>query len=322
MKENNEFLKNFSKEIDKIFIFVGVIIIFIWLASGTYVVGPDEEGVVLRFGKYVKTKQSGMNWHLPYPIEEIITVKVKKRYTIEVGFRTIAESSANSPAKYKSVDEESVMLTGDENIVQLDAVITYEIASAKDYIFNVYNVPSVVKSAAEAAIRQIVGNSTLDNVLTEGKDEIQIRTKEKLQEVINLYETGIKISEFHLQDVEPPTEVSAAFKDVASAREDSDKFKKEAEGYRNDVLPRARGQAAQLINEALAYKVKRVEDAKGDVARFEKILETYKLGKEVTKTRLYLETLEKIMPNIEKTIIDEDIKNSLINIINKEGVTK
>lgn len=325
MSKKNDFSTQMEKQLKKIgtaILIVIVLFVSIWFLSGFYVIGPDEEAVILRFGKYVSTKQSGMNWHFPAPIENAVKVKVKKRHIIEIGFVTVSEGTRNTPAQDRPVYKEAIMLTGDENIVNVDAVVNYEISNAKDYLFNVYDVPKVIKATAESALRQVIGSTVLDDVLTEGKHEIQRKTKEKIQEIIDRYNCGIIISDFQLQDVSPPKQVLDAFKDVASAREDKDKYQKEAEGYKNDVIPKAKGEASKLVNEALAYKVKRVEEAKGEVARFEKMLETYKLGKDVTRTRLYLETLEKVMPDIDKTIVDKDIKNGVLNILNKEGGTK
>ena len=210
------------------------------------------------------------------------------------------------------------MLTGDENIIDLDFSVQYKIVNLRDYLFKVKNPNNTITSAAEASIRQIVGMFDIDESLTEGKSNIQILTREKLQEILDIYGIGIQILNVQLQDVQPPKPVLQAFKDVASAREDRIRYINEANGYSNDAIPKARGEAKKVVNEAIAYKEKRIREANGDVARFLKLYENYKLGKEVTKTRLYLENLEKNLKDVDKVIVDSEIKNGILNIIQGE----
>lgn len=290
-------------------------IIVVYLLTGIFQVGPDEQAVLMLFGKYEKTVGPGIHWYFPRPVGRRIKVKTTKVYRVEVGFRTV---EIGPPAKYRDIPKESLMLTGDENIIDLDFSVQYKIVNLKDYLFKVKNPNSTILSSAEASIRQVVGMFNIDESLTEGKSNIQILTREKLQEILDTYGIGIQILNVQLQDVQPPQQVLQAFKDVASAREDRIRYINEADGYKNDVIPKARGEAKQIINEAIAYKEKRIREANGDVARFLKLYENYKLGEEVTKTRLYLENLERNLKNVDKVIVDSDVKSGILNIIQGE----
>lgn len=290
-------------------------ILVLYLLSGVFMVGPDEEAVLLLFGKYEKTVGPGIQWYFPIPMGRRIKVKTTKVYRVEVGFRTI---DIGPPAKYQDIPKESLMLTGDENIIDLDFSVQYKIVNLRDYLFKVKDPQNTIISAAEASIRQIVGMFDIDESLTEGKSNIQILTREKLQEILDIYGIGIQVLNVQLQDVQPPKPVLQAFKDVASAREDRIRYINEANGYANDVIPKARGEAKKIANEAIAYKERRVREANGDVARFIKLYENYRLGEEVTKTRLYLESLEKNLKDVDKVIIDSEVKNGILNIIQGE----
>ncbi|GLI56020.1 HflK protein [Propionigenium maris DSM 9537] len=290
-------------------------ILVIYLLTGIFQVGPDQEAVLLLFGKYEKTVGPGIHWYFPRPVGRRIKVKTTKVYRVEVGFRTV---DIGPPAKYQDISKESLMLTGDENIIDLDFSVQYKIVNLRDYLFKVKNPGSTIISAAEASMRQVVGMFEIDESLTEGKSNIQILTKEKLQEILDIYGIGIQVLNVQLQDVQPPKPVLQAFKDVASAREDRIRYINEANGYANDVIPKARGQAKKAVNEALAYKERRIREANGDVARFLKLYENYKLGEEVTKTRLYLENLEKNLKNTDKVIIDSEVKSGVLNLIQGE----
>ncbi|MGB6128531.1 MAG: FtsH protease activity modulator HflK [Psychrilyobacter sp.] len=289
-----------------------ILLFLVFLGTGIYQVGPDEEAVLLRFGKYTKTVGPGMHWYFPTPIGKRYVVKTTKVYRVEIGFETV---EAGPPARYQNIPEESLMFTGDENMIDVDFSVQYKISNLKDYIFNVRDQYETIKSASESSLRQVVGSKGIEETLTVGKEGIQEETREKLKEILDSYGTGIMIIGLQLQDVGPPEEVMQAFKEVANAREDRARFINEADGYRNDIIPNARGQASQMINRAEAYKEKRVKESQGDVAKFIKLSEKYSLGKEVTKTRMYLETMEKTMPGIEKIIIDPKLKGSIINLI-------
>ncbi|KPJ68725.1 MAG: hypothetical protein AMJ45_01935 [Syntrophobacter sp. DG_60] len=279
---------------------VVVILILIWMLSGIYIVSPDEMGVVKRFGKMARLTTPGPHYHLPYPIETAIKPKVTKVRRLEIGFRTI---SPGPPAEYRSLPEESLMLTGDENIVSVEFITQYKIKDPVDYLFNVEDIPKTVKDAAEAAMRETVGKTTIDEVLTVGKFRVQQETKQLLQSILDRYRAGVMVVAVQLQEVHPPKAVIHAFKDVASAKEDKVKFVNEAEAYRNDLLPKAKGKAAQVINEAMAYKETKIKTAKGDTDRFLNMLKEYKKAPLITKKRLYLETIENILSKTRNIVV-------------------
>jgi len=282
-----------------------VVIVGLWLLSGIYTVKSGEEAVVLRFGNYAGTvTKAGLNWHIPVPIDRVYKVNVAEVKRIEFGFTTVKEGSSKENAAYKEVPMQSLMLTGDENLVNVETTIQYRITRSDYYLFNVDDQEATLTVAAESAIRRAIANHKLDEVLTDNKMEIQQEIMRDLQSICDDYAMGVGISTVQLQDVNPPFEVDEAFKDVANAREDMNSFINESESYKNEILPRARGNAAERVNKALAYKEKRIAEAKGDVANFVQILEKYQMGKEVTRTRMYLETMEEILPGIEKYIVD------------------
>jgi len=299
----------FSKKVFSGFL---IIIFLLYLATGIFVVAPDEQGVIRRFGKFIRLESPGLNYHLPFPIESVVTPEVTQVKRLEIGFRTI---SSGSSTRYQEVPDEALMLTGDENIVSADAIVQYKIKDPVSYLFNIILPEQTVKSAAEAALRQIVGERKIDEALTVGKYEIQEETMKLLQSLLDSYDAGILVVAVQLQDVNPPKEVQAAFKDVASAKEDKSKFINQAQGYKNDIIPKARGEAVKMTKEAEAYKIERIKISEGDIARFNKILEEYKKGKYVTEARIYLETMEEILPSMNKVIVDLDSNQSLINLL-------
>ncbi|MEW6524505.1 MAG: FtsH protease activity modulator HflK [Bacillota bacterium] len=277
-------------------------LLLVYLASGIYTVQPDEQGVVRRFGALSRVSSPGINYHLPWPFESVVTPKVTEVKRIEIGFRTIKQTS---PAQYEDHPEESLMLTGDENIVDAEIIVQWRIKDAAQYLFKVLDVESALRDAAEAALRQVVGSRQIDDVLTVAKAEIQEETRLLLQDIIDRYEAGVQVVAIQLQDVQPPAAVRDAFKDVASAREDRAKLINEAEGYRNDVIPRARGEAEQVIRQAEAYRAERVARAEGETQRFLAMLEEYQKAPGVTRTRLYLEMMEAVLPGVTIYILDE-----------------
>ncbi len=295
---------DFGKKIIKLILLVMAIL---YVATGIYIVQPNEQGVVRRFGKFARLDSPGLHYHLPYPFETAVTPSVTEIKRIEIGFRTTRSG-------YTEMSEESLMLTGDENIVNAEAIVQYRIKNAADYLFNIIEPEQTVRNASEAALRQVIGSRKIDDALTEGKYEIQEETKFLIQDLLDSYESGIIVMAVQLQDVNPPEEVSAAFKDVASAKEDKSKFINEAEGYRNDIIPNARGEAATIIKEAEGYKIERIRKAEGDVAKFNQILLEYQNGKDVTKYRLYIETMETILPYMEKFIMENE-NNDLIKFL-------
>lgn len=282
----------------------------LWLLTGTYIVGPDEVGVVQTFGKHTRITQSGLNYHLPFPIETVQTPKVTEVKRVEIGFR----STGNN--QYRTIEKESLMLTGDENIVDAELIVQYKIKDPVAYTFNFVKPEQTVREAAEATLRTIIGRHKIDEALTAGKFMIQEESKILLQSILDKYETGILVVAVQLQDVSPPKQVIAAFKDVASAKEDKNRMINQAEGYRNNVIPKARGEAQAMIREAEGFKVARIERAEGDVAKFKAMLVEYKKGKDVTRKRMYLETMEEILPNIEKYIVPDGDGSNLLNLLN------
>ena len=286
------------------------IALVLWLLTGIYVVGPDEVGVVQTFGKYSRAGQSGLNYHFPYPIETVKTPKVTEVKRIEIGFRSVGKN------QYKTVELESLMLTGDENIVDAEMIVQYKIKDPEAYLFNFIKPELTVREASEASLRTVVGRHNIDEALTSGKFMIQEETKELVQSILDKYNTGILVVAVQLQDVSPPQQVIAAFKDVASAKEDKNKMVNQAEGYRNDLIPKARGEAQSMIREAEGYKKARIARAEGDVAKFSAVLKEYRKAKGVTETRMYLETMEEILPKIEKIIIPDAKSGNLINLLN------
>ena len=286
------------------------IALVLWLLTGIYVVGPDEVGVVQTFGKYSRAAQSGLNYHFPYPIETVKTPKVTEVKRIEIGFRSVGKN------QYQTVERESLMLTGDENIVDAEMIVQYKIKDPEAYLFNFIKPELTVREASEASLRTVVGRHNIDEALTSGKFMIQEETKELVQSILDKYKTGIIVVAVQLQDVSPPQQVIAAFKDVASAKEDKNKMVNQAEGYRNDLIPKARGEAQSMIREAEGYKKARIARAEGDVAKFSAVLKEYRKAKGVTETRMYLETIEEILPNKEKIIVPDAKSGNLINLLN------
>ncbi len=295
---------------------IGIALV-LWMLTGIYVVGPDEVGVVQTFGKYSRAAQSGLNYHFPYPIEKVSTPKVTEVKRIEIGFRTVGKN------QYQTIARESLMLTGDENIVDAEMIVQYKIKDPVAYTFNFIEPEMTVRQASEASLRTVVGRHNIDEALTSGKFMIQEESKELIQNILDKYNTGILVVAVQLQDVSPPEQVIAAFKDVASAKEDKNRMVNQAEGYRNDIIPKARGEAQAEIRAAEGYKEARIARAEGDVSKFNSVLKEYRKSKVVTETRMFLETAEEILSNREKIIVPDGKEGSnLINLLNlkaKEG---
>ncbi|MEA2014225.1 MAG: FtsH protease activity modulator HflK, partial [Thermodesulfobacteriota bacterium] len=251
----------------------------------------------------------GPHYHIPVPVETVMKPKVTQVQRIEIGFRTIGDRQLG---RLRTVTNESLMLTKAENIVNLTFIVQYKIKDAINYLFNVKNQAKTVKDAAEAAMRETVGESEIDNILTIGKFKVQQDTKMTLQRILDEYNAGIHIVAVQLQDVHPPAQVMAAFKDVASAKEDKAKMVNDAHGYRNEILPKAKGKASQVVNDAIAYKESKIISAEGDVSRFLQVLSRYRTAKEVTKKRLYLEMMEEILPGIDKVLVADRIGKNML----------
>lgn len=295
-------VKKFS---GKIIFMVLLAAIAVWLLSGIYIINPDEQGVVLRFGKYNRTVGPGPHYALPEPIESVYKPQVTQVMRSEVGFRSVGQSATFQQGQVRTIPEEASMLTGDENIVNVQFSVQYKINDPVQYLFNVSAPTALVRNAAEAAMREVIGNSEIDSAITDGKLKIQSEATQLLQHILDRYGAGIKIIAVQLQDVHPPKEVIDAFKDVASAREDKSRIINQAEAYRNELLPKARGQAAALRNEAQAYSAMRVRNAEGEAARFDALRKEYDKAPKVTSQRLYYEAMEDILSRSpEKVLLD------------------
>jgi modulator of FtsH protease HflK len=283
-----------------------IILAFVWLASGLYRVGPDEQGVVLRFGKFVKTTQPGLHYHIPLPVETVQTPKVTKVNRIDIGFRSERDSGFSQGGGVADVPQESLMLTGDENIVNIDFSVFWVIKDAGKFLFEIQDPEGTVKAAAETAMREVIAKSRIQPVLTEGRAQIEIETQEIIQSILDEYNSGIQVTQVQTQKADPPDQVIDAFRDVQAARADMERSKNEAEAYANDVIPRARGEAAKIMQAAEAYKQKVVAAAEGEASRFISIYTEYAKAKEVTQERMYLETMEKVLADIDKVIIEKN----------------
>lgn len=296
-----------------------ILLILVWFGSGVYIVKPDEAGVVLRFGAYNRTETAGLHYHLPYPIETVLLPNVSRVRQAEVGFRSAQTTEIFQQGRTQAVDEEGSMLTGDENIVNIQFNIQYNIKpdGAVDYLFNVTQPDAVVKKAAEAVMREVIGRTTLDSALTGGRVEIQNKVTELLQNILDSYQVGIQIVAVQMQDVQPPKDVQEAFKDVASAREDKQRLINIAEAYRQDILPKAQGTAAEIVNKAEAYKQSRIANAEGETARFLAVLAEYEKAQDITKKRLLYESLEQMLSTegMEKMILPNNGTNQIMPLI-------
>ena len=273
-----------------------VLVILIWIASGFYIVDASNRGVVLRFGKYHETTQPGPRWHLPYPIETVEIVNLSQVRTVEVGYRNNVKSK---------VLKESLMLTDDENIIDIQFAVQYILKSPEDYLFNNRGTDDAVLQAAETAIREIVGKSKMDFVLYEGREQVAAQATKLMQEILDRYKTGILVSKVTMQNAQPPEQVQAAFDDAVKAGQDRERLKNEGQAYANDVIPKAKGAAARLLEEAQGYRRRVVANAEGEAARFSQVLAEYQKAPAVTRERLYLETVQQVLESTTKIIIDQ-----------------
>jgi len=287
----------------KALIAVPLILIAVWLASGFYRVQPDEQGVVLRFGEWIKTTQPGLNWHLPSPIETVFTPKVTRSNRVEIGFRSAGD--VGRATSDREVQNESLMLTGDENIVDINFVLLWLIKDAGQYLFNIRDPEATVKAVAESVMREIVGKTPIAEATTEARGAIELGSRELIQAILDSYGAGILITQVQLQKVDPPNEVIDAFRDVQRAQADRERLQNEAETFANDILPRARGEAERISQEAQAYRQEVVARADGDAQRFLSVYEEYDKARDVTTRRIYLETMEEVLRNVNKVLIDQ-----------------
>jgi membrane protease subunit HflK len=292
-----------------------LLILAIWLVSGIYTVGPSQVGLVKQFGKFIQENGPGFHYRLPWPIQSVVIVDQWSVRTEELGFR----SRAGIPStQYPVREEEALMLTGDFNIIRVETIVQYDVDKSKVFAFEVEDYRAVIRQAAQAVIREKVATRAVDEALTERREEIAAEVQRDLQALLNNYGTGMRIINVRLQEVVPPTqEVAAAFDDVNSAIQDKERVILEAQAYTNEQLPRAEGQRQRILNEAEGYKQSRILHAQGDVARFLAVLERYQTGKVVTEARLYIETMEEILPNLTKIILSREA-GGLLSLLDLE----
>lgn len=283
------------------------LILLVWIATGFYIVDQGSRGVVLRFGKHVETTMPGPRWHMPFPIESVTVVNMEQVRTIEIGYRSADGSAGRSKELH-----ESLMLTDDENIIDLQFAVQYNLKNVEDALFNNRSAEDAVRGIAETAIREVVGKSKLDFALYEGRDEVAINTKKLMQDVLDRYKTGINVVSITMQNAQPPEQVQAAFEDAVKAKQDLERQKNEGQAYANDVIPKARGTASRLLQEAAGYKLRVENEAQGNVSRFNQILVQYQHAPEVTRQRMYLDAQEQIMTSVSKVIVDQKNGNSLL----------
>jgi membrane protease subunit HflK len=294
-----------SKAAKGSFKYIFILAFIVWMATGIYIIDPAERGVVLRFGAFQTSTTQGPHWHIPYPVESVYKVNVEQVRSAEIGFRNAQNSYSGG------VSSESLMLTRDENMVDVKLAVQYKIANAQDYLFNVSNPELTLSHVVQSIIRQVVGDNTMDFVLTTGRDQVAQEVKTASQALINDYGLGIQITAVTMQDAQPPVQLKAAFDDVVKAREDEQRYINEARAYANDIVPKARGASQRLLAEAEAYKSEVVSKSEGEAYRFSQILTEYTKAPGVTKERLYRETLEDVLGNTNKVIVDSN-SNSLM----------
>ena len=281
------------------FTIIGLIVLVVWLASGIYVVQPDEQGVVLRFGQFVNTTSPGINYHLPWPIESAITPQVTIENQINIGYRIDTDGTNTD------VPEESLMLTGDENIVDINFSVLWLIKDAGAYEFNVEDPDNAIKAVAESAMREVVGRSQIALIQTVNRETVEDQVRQLMQQILDSYGAGATITQVKMQKVDPPQQVIDAYRDVQAARTDQDRMRNEAEAYANKVVPEARGEAARIIQQAEGYKQQVTAEAQGDAQRFLSVLEQYKKAPEVIRKRIYIETMQDVLSGMNKVIVEK-----------------
>ncbi|MFC1630753.1 FtsH protease activity modulator HflK [Pseudomonadota bacterium] len=284
-----------------------VLLLGVWLATGFYTVQQGETAVILRFGSFQQANTAGLHWHLPTPLETKIIVNTEKVQTVEVGYRSATNNTR------QTVQRESLMLTEDENIIDIAFAVQYRIADANKFLFNVSDQMDVlVRSSTEAAVREVVGKTSMDDVITSGRSIVASKTSEILQRILDRYESGIEIVSVDMQHALPPSEVKPAFDDAVKAREDEVRYKNEAEAYSNDVIPRARGKSARIVQESEAYKATVIAQAQGEASRFTSILKEFNVAPEITRERMYLESIEKVLDGSNLVMVDQKNSNNIM----------
>ncbi len=284
-----------------------LIVAGVWLASGIYFVGAFEQGIVLRFGRFVARTPPGINYHLPWPIETAYTLDVTRQRQINIGYRTAADTEdANSNPE--DMPAEADMLTGDENISDINFTVFWVVKDAGDYLFDVEDPDATIKAVAESAMREVVGRSQFESILTQDREAIQIEVKDLMQKTLDAYGAGVNITNVNMQKADPPSEVIDAYRDVQAARADQERMRNEAEGYANKVIPEARGRAARIVQDAEAYRQQVIAEASGTSKRFLSVLEQYRRAPDVTRRRMYLETMSGVLAPMNKIIVDDSAK--------------
>ena len=285
----------------KSWVLIVLVLGLLWAASGFYVVEQGEQGVELQFGQYKQVTEAGLRWHLPYPVETVEIVNVQQIRTVEVGYRSNTRSN-----QFATVPQEALMLTKDENIIDIQFAVQYDIKDPRFLLFNVSeNLDQVVRQATESSVREVVGRNTMDFAITGGRAEIAQETRLLLQNILDRYQTGINVKAVEMQNAQPPSEVKGAFDDAVKAREDEVKFRNEAEAYANDIIPRARGSASRVLQEAQAYQASVVAKAQGEASRFTQVLSEYHKAPGVTRDRLYIDAMEQVLSRSTKIMIDQ-----------------
>jgi len=288
-----------------------LVIIALWLASGFFIVQPGEQAVVQRFGEWTRTQtQEGLGYHFPVPIGQVTLVNVNEIRRMNIGF--FERMTRNSGEQRQDIPEESLMLTSDRNIVDLDLVIQWDIKSAEDFLFNIRNQENTIKKVAESAIREAVGQTRMFPIITTERDAVAARAKQIIQSNLDEYNSGVNITQVLIQKAAVHPDVQDAFQDVQAAKQDAEDIQNRARAYREDILPKARGQAIQMLQEAEAYKQSTVARAKGDADRFESVYQAYQTGQDVTKKRIYIETMEEVLQNAQKIILDDNGKQGVV----------
>ena len=279
------------------------LLLLLWVASGFYIVNEGQRGIVLRFGKYVESTQAGLRWHLPYPVEVVEAVNVSGVRTVEIGYRNNVRSK---------VLKESLMLTDDENIIDIQFAVQYILKNPEEFLFNNREPENAVLQAAETAIREIIGKSKMDFVLYEGREQVAAKATELMQGILDRYKIGIAISKVTMQNAQPPEQVQAAFDDAVKAGQDRERQKNEGQAYANDVIPKAKGNAARLLEESEGYKQRVIASSEGEASRFKQVLVEYNKAPVVTRDRLYLDMMEQVLSNTSKILVDQKAGNNLL----------
>ncbi|MBP0445605.1 FtsH protease activity modulator HflK [Roseomonas sp. SSH11] len=296
---------------------LAVLAIGAWGLSGFYRVQPDEQGVVMRFGAFNRTTPPGLNYRIPWPVESVTTPRVTRINRVDVGFRSAADTATivQRPTPSRDVLEESLMLTGDENIIDIDFAVFWRIRDAGEYLFNTRNPEVTVKSAAESMMREVIGRTPIQPALTEARAQIEQQVRQGTQAILDQYGAGIEVTQVQLQKVDPPGAVIEAFRDVQRANADRERARNEAESYRNDIIPRARGEAARMVQEAEGQRDSQIARARGEAQRFVSVLSSYQVAQDVTMRRIYLETMEEILRRNPKIIVDDRLQG-LVPLLN------